>query len=209
MMHFVSLMQLFFYPILTCFISCKYEAYFYPSTICLVISIKAMTLAVMNESLAIALMKRLKKFWTPTGFEPVTSRRSNQLSYEATDDGTWSFVGKNNEWSWISGRNDIYEMTPANMNCRHEIEWSYDPRSYNILQKCREAKEFSASPHNCYNCVHNCEDHSFTWFHIWFISYTSFRLYVNLLLKMFKLETARNTVETLEKKKNLTSFCSV
>ena len=62
MMHFVSLMQLFFYPILTCFISCKYEAYFYPSTICLVISIKAMNLAVRNEVLAIALMKRLKKF---------------------------------------------------------------------------------------------------------------------------------------------------
>ena len=25
---------------------------------------------------------------------------------------------------------------------------------------------FQASPRNCKNCVHNCEDHSFTWFHI-------------------------------------------
>ena len=61
MMHFVLECNYFFYHILTCFISCKYEAYFYPSTICLLISIKAMILAVMNKSLAIALMKRLKK----------------------------------------------------------------------------------------------------------------------------------------------------
>ena len=62
----------------------------------LLISIEAMILVVVNESLAIALVKRLKQFWTPTGFEPVISRRSNQLSYEATDDGSWSFPGTNN-----------------------------------------------------------------------------------------------------------------
>ena len=40
---------IFFYHILTCFISCKYEAYFYTSTMYLLISIEAMYLAVMNE----------------------------------------------------------------------------------------------------------------------------------------------------------------
>ena len=62
----------------------------------LLISIEAMNLVVVNESLAIALIKRLKQFWTPTGFELAISRRSGQLSYEATDDGSWSFPGTNN-----------------------------------------------------------------------------------------------------------------
>lgn len=112
-----------FYHNLTCFISCICEAFFYTST---------MILVVVNESLAISLMKRLKQFWTPTGFEPVISQRSDQLSYEATHDGRWSFPGTNNAWSWINGRNDIYEITHI-LNCRHEIKWSYDPCSYNIL----------------------------------------------------------------------------
>ena len=62
----------------------------------LLISIEAMILVVVNESLAIALMKRLKQFWTPTGFEPMPWRRSNQLSYETTDDSSWSFPRTNN-----------------------------------------------------------------------------------------------------------------
>ena len=65
--------------------------------------------------------------WTRDFAIPV--RRSNQLSYEATDVGSWSFVGSNSPVplkSWI----------------------------------------FQASLRNCKNCAHNCEDHSFTWFHI-------------------------------------------
>ena len=58
-------------------------------------------------------------------------RRSNQLSYRANDVGSWWFVRSNrvmnaNEW------NDIHEFYEMNhiLNCRYEIKWSYDPRSY-------------------------------------------------------------------------------
>ena len=64
--------------------------------------------------------------WTRDLAIPV--RRSNQLSCEATDVGSWSFVGPNcpvrNE-SWCNGIwNESY------MNCGNEIKWSYDLRSY-------------------------------------------------------------------------------
>ena len=47
-------------------------------------------------------IKKLEKFRTSMGFEPVSSRyRCNQLSYEATDIGSWSLVG-----SSVSVRNE-------------------------------------------------------------------------------------------------------
>ena len=59
--------------------------------------------------------------WTRDFAIPV--RRSNQLSYEATDVGSWSFPwGMNQRW------NDIWNG--SYMNCGYEIKWSYDPRSY-------------------------------------------------------------------------------
>ena len=60
--------------------------------------------------------------WTRDLVIPV--RRSNQLSYEATDVGSWSFVGSNlpvrNNQRW----NDIW--IGSYMNCGYEIKWSYD-----------------------------------------------------------------------------------
>ena len=54
----------------------------------------------MNAILTIALEKH-ENFRTSMGFEPVTSKcqciNANQLSYEATDGGSWSFVGSNLE----------------------------------------------------------------------------------------------------------------
>ena len=54
-----------------------------------------MILTVMKEIYAIAYIKACKKSGLQPGFEPVTSRHSNQLCYEATDVGSWSFVGSN------------------------------------------------------------------------------------------------------------------
>ena len=48
--------------------------------------------------------------------------RSNQLSYEATDVGRWSFVGSNEPV-----RNEcavIYEMFHMILNCKFEIKFS-------------------------------------------------------------------------------------
>ena len=82
--------------------------------------------------------------WTRDLAIPV--RRSNQLSYEATDVGSWSFVGSNvpvrNEWTmkwymkWI-----IY------MNCGYEIKWSYDPGSYerNLCNCVKKPENFRTS----------------------------------------------------------------
>ena len=91
------------------------------------------------------------KFRTSTGFEPVTSRfRCDALANRAMKPHTlgaghlWVLMfpwGMNQRW------NDI--LNGSYMNCGYEINWSYDP-----------------SLRNCKNCVHNCEDHSFTWFHI-------------------------------------------
>ena len=73
--------------------------------------------------------------WTRDLAIPV--RRSNQLSYdEATDVGSWSFVGSNGP-----------VMNESTMKLY--MKWIiYELRIWNQ------------------NCVHNCEDHSFTWFHI-------------------------------------------
>ena len=81
-------------------------------------------------------VEKPKKFRTSTGFEPVTSRYRwdalTNLSCEATDVGSWSFVGCSN----IINDEMIYEM-------KHILN-------------------------------HNCEDHSFTWFHIRSSIYDSF-----------------------------------
>ena len=46
--------------------------------------------------------------WTRALAIPV--RHSNQLSYEATDVGSWSFVGSNVPWGMNQWWNGIYEM---------------------------------------------------------------------------------------------------
>ena len=63
--------------------------------------------------------------WTRDLAIPV--RRSNQLSYEATDVGSWSFVGSNGPVRNES-MNGIWNE--SYMNCGYEIKWSYDLRSY-------------------------------------------------------------------------------
>ena len=55
--------------------------------------------------------------------------RSNQVSYEATDVGSWSFVGSN-----FPARNErmnemIYKMNHI-LTFGYEIKQSFDPRSY-------------------------------------------------------------------------------
>ena len=59
-----------------------------------------MILAVMNKIYAIAYMEASKiqdyGVWTRDLAIPV--HRSNQLSYEATGVGSWSFVGSNEPW---------------------------------------------------------------------------------------------------------------
>ena len=65
--------------------------------------------------------------WTRDLAIPV--RRSNQLSYEATGVGSWSFVGSN---FLVRNESTIkwYIWNGSYMNCGYEIKWSYDPRSY-------------------------------------------------------------------------------
>ena len=64
--------------------------------------------------------------WTRDLAIPV--RRSNQLSCEATDVGSWSFVGANVPVRMNQRWNDVWNG--SDMNCGYEIKWSYDPRSY-------------------------------------------------------------------------------
>ena len=143
-------------------------------------------------------------------------RRSNQLSYEATDVGSWSYVG-----TYVPVMNEstdemIYEKNQI-LNCGYVIKWSSDPRSYernfrNCVEKpekFRTSTGFESVTSRCRcdaltswamrslmleaghlwvyvfpwwmnqrtKCVHDCEDHSFTWLHI-----RSFRfLYAQLL----------------------------
>ena len=119
-------------------------------------------------------------------YEPVTSwYRYNALTNWAMKPLTlgaghlWvlMFPWGMNQW-W----NDIWNGSYMYMNCGYEIKWSYmyDPRSYEYnfwLERCTSIARsrvqtslkswiFQASLRNCKNCVHNCEDHSFTWFHI-------------------------------------------
>ena len=86
-----------------------------------------MYLAAMNVSLAIVSMETEKNSVLQQGLNPWPRDALTSWTMEPQRDGT--FLGTNNAWSWINGRNDIYEMTHT-LNCRHDIKWSYDPRSY-------------------------------------------------------------------------------
>ena len=89
-----------------------------------------MILAVINTIYAIAYIEAWKiqdfnRGWTHDLAIPV--RHSNQLSYEATDIGSWSFVGSNdpvrNEyWSYI------WNISYIEQQMWNQV--SYDPRSY-------------------------------------------------------------------------------
>ena len=84
--------------------------------------------------------------WTCDLAIPV--RRSNQLSYEATEVGSWSFVGSN-----VPVRNESmmkwYKCiwNGSYMNCGYEIKWSYDPRSYerNFCNCVKKPENFRTS----------------------------------------------------------------
>ena len=65
-------------------------------------------------------MEKPEKFRTSTGLEPVTSR-SNQLSYEATDGGSWSFVSSNVPVMNESMDEVMYEINHI-LNCGYEIK---------------------------------------------------------------------------------------
>ena len=115
-------------------------------------------------------VEKSEKFRTSTGFEPVTSRfRCDALSYEATDVGSSSFVGSNGPV-----RNESmmkwYIWNESHMNCGYEIKLSWLERRTGIarsrVQTPLKSWIFQTSLRNCKNCAHNCEDHSFTWFHI-------------------------------------------
>ena len=135
--------------------------------------------------------------WTRDLAIPV--RRSNQLSYEATDVGSWSFVGSNgpvrNEsmmkwymkwiiyklWIWNQVKLWSSQLWTQFLQFRREAwkiqdfngVWTRDlaipvRRSNQLSYEATDVGSwiFQASLRNCKNCVHNCEDHSFTWFHI-------------------------------------------
>ena len=92
-------------------------------------------------------------------------RRSNQLSYEATDLGSWSFVGSKKP---VRNQCVIYEIFHI-LNCRVQYV------KYFIAQLVRASHRYhevwGSNPvevlnfpgfyiPNCINCVHDCEDHS-------------------------------------------------
>ena len=79
-------------------------------------------------------------------------RRSNQLSYEATDVGSWSFVGSNVP---------VMNESTTKWYMKWIIYWTADMKSSEAMIQ---------------NCVHNCEDHSFTWFHTRSSIYDSFHI---------------------------------
>ena len=54
-------------------------------------------------------------------------RRSNRVSYEATDVGSWSFVCSNVPVRNESMTHMLYEMNHT-LNCGYEIKKSYDPQ---------------------------------------------------------------------------------
>ena len=65
-------------------------------------------------------VEKPEKVRTSTGFELVIPmRRSNQLSYEATDVGSWSFVSSNEPVK--NGCEVIYEMFHI-LNCGFEMK---------------------------------------------------------------------------------------
>ena len=86
------------------------------------------------------------------GFDPrnlaIPVRRSNQLSYAATDVGSWSFVSSNEPVK--NGCEVICEM--------FHIYWTADLKSR--VQTPLKSWLFQASLRNCLNCIHYCNDHS-------------------------------------------------
>ena len=133
-------------------------------------------------------VEKPEKFRSSTGFEPVTSRyRCHALTNWAMKPltlGACHFWALMFPWGMNQWWNDIWNG--SYMNCGYEIKWSYDPRSYELnfcncvekpvswlerrtgnarsrVQTPLKSWIFQASLRNCKNCVHNCEDHSFTW----------------------------------------------
>ena len=124
--------------------------------------------------------------WTRDLTIPV--RRSNQLRYEATDVGSWSFVGSNGpvrnesvmKWYMKWMIHFIYHfiidsfltgpLEPTNDQLPTSVAsyLSWLERRTGIarsrVQTPLKSWNFQASLRNCKNCSHNCEDHSFTWF---------------------------------------------
>ena len=89
-----------------------------------------MIISVINTIYAIAYIEAWKirdfnRGWTHDLAIPV--QRSNQLSYEATDIGSWSFVGsynpvRNEYWSYI------WNTSYIELQMKNQV--IYDPRSY-------------------------------------------------------------------------------
>ena len=112
-----------------------------------------------------------REVWKIQDFNGVWTRdlaipvgRSNQLSYEATDVGSWSFVGSNGPVRNESMMNGIWNE--SYMNCRYEIKWSYDLRSYERnFCNCVEKPAFITA-----EIIASLDFISAV--HIWFISYT-------------------------------------
>ena len=112
-------------------------------------SSEAMILAVMNAIFAMSKeawkIQDLNGVWTRDHAIPV--RRSNQLSYEATDVGSWSFVGSN-----VPVRNES--------TMKWYMKWIIFE-----LRRRNQVKLWSSQLWTQFlHCVHNCEDHRFTWF---------------------------------------------
>ena len=57
----------------------------------------------------------------------IPARRSNQLNYEATDVGSWSFVGSNNP---VRNECDVINKVFYILNCGFWNQVCYDHRSY-------------------------------------------------------------------------------
>ena len=68
-------------------------------------------------------------------------QRSNQLSYEATDVGKWSFLGPNDPVMNESTNEMIYEMNPT-LNCGYEINWSMILAVMNAILAISQYKKY-------------------------------------------------------------------
>ena len=127
-----------------------------------------------------------KEAWKIQDFNGVWTRDlaipvqcSNQLSYEATDVESWSFVGTNvpvrNEstMKWFTKMDHIWTadmksseaMILAVMNA---IFAGFEPvssqyRCNALTNWAMKPLPFRVSLCHCKNCIHNCEDHSFAW----------------------------------------------
>ena len=118
-------------------------------------------------------------------------RRSNQLSYEATDVGSWSFVSRNEPV-----RNE-FEVVYKKFSTSVASLLSWLERRTGIARSRVESPLkswfFQASIRNCLNCVHNCADHGLLDFnafnlHYTFTLHTFFRvrvLHLKCIVKIF------------------------